>query len=162
MLFTDWPFSVCIFHSLDFLTRRYGMFICCQDRRFLLLWLGLPTLRSELLFLVISLEFLLCLLLIRRTMLLILQLMFLLLLLPICMALVILTFPWLTSSRLLLPLLLRSLTKVRGLPPPPLKEGAGGSQTTVSPRFSSFLRQEVASGGVETVSSKNKRGELVC
>ena len=88
MLFTDWPFSVCIFHSLDFLTRLYGMFICCQNRRFLLLWLGLPTLRSKLLFLVISLEFLLCLLLIRRTMLLILQLMFLLLPLPICMALV--------------------------------------------------------------------------
>ena len=161
MLFTDWPFSVCIFHSLDFLTRRYGMLICCQNRRFLLLWLGLPTLRSKLLFLVISLEFLLCLLLIRRTMLLILQLMFLLLPLPICMALVILTLPWLTSSRLLLPLLLRSLTKVRGLPPP-LKEGAGSSQTTVSPRFSSFLRQEVASGGAEAVSSKNKRGELVC
>ena len=160
MLFTDWPFSVCIFHSLDFLTRRYGMFICCQNRRFLLLWLGLPTLRSKLPFLVISLEFLLCLLLIRRTMLLILQLMFLLLPLPICMALVILTFPWLTSSRLLLPLLLRSLTKVRGLPP--LKEGAGSSHTTVSPRFSSFLRQEVASGGAEAVSSKNKRGELVC
>ena len=46
--------------------------------------------------------------------------------------------------------------------PPPLKEGAGGSQTTVSPRFSSFLRQEVATGGAEGLSSKNKRGELVC
>ena len=45
---------------------------------------------------------------------------------------------------------------------PPLKERAGSSQTTVSPRFSSFLRQEVASGGAEAVSSKNKHGELVC
>ena len=43
---------VCVlyFHSLDFLTRRYGNFICCWVRIFLLLWLELLALLLKLLF----------------------------------------------------------------------------------------------------------------